>query len=89
MAYIRMIDRPAAEGDLLEAYTALASRPLPAAYQPPHGGAAGIMRAHSMDASLMRLVFATSGSTMQGPDLTWAEREMLATVASRTNQCLY
>ncbi len=89
MAWIRMIDRAAAEGDLLDVYTALAARPLPSAYHPPHGGAPGIMRAHSLDPALMRLVFTTSGSTFQGTELTWAERETIAAVASRTNQCLY
>lgn len=89
MAWIRTIEKAEAEGDLHEAYTALGSRPLPAAYIPPHGGAAGIQKAHSLDPALMRLVFLTSGSTFAGDALSWAERELVATVASRTNQCLY
>jgi alkylhydroperoxidase family enzyme len=89
MAWIRIIEKAEAQGDLLEAYTALSSRPLPQAYIPPHGGPAGIQRAHSLDPALMRIVFMTSGSTFQGDALSWADRELLATVASRTNQCVY
>jgi hypothetical protein len=89
MAWIQMIDSAAAEGDLLEAYRGMAARPVPSAYRPPHGGAAGIQRAHSLDATLMKLAFATTGAMHQGDALTWAERELIAAVAAREGQCLY
>jgi alkylhydroperoxidase family enzyme len=89
MARIRMIDRDAADGELLEVYTALAARPLPPVYRPPHGGPPGIIRAHSLDPALMRAVFGATGSTHQGEALAWAERELVAAVSSRINQCVY
>jgi hypothetical protein len=89
MAWIRTIDRAAAEGELREVYEVMASRPIPAAYRPPHGGTPGIIRAHSLDAGLVRVVFGATGSLHAPGALAWAEREILATVASRTNQCFY
>ena len=89
MAWIRTIDRDGATGELLEVYQALAARPLPPVYVPPHGGAAGIHRAHSLDPMLMKVVFATTGSMHQGEALTWAERELIAAVTSRAGQCFY
>jgi hypothetical protein len=89
MAWIPMIDRAAAQGELLEVYTALGSRPIPAVYKPAHGGAPGIHRAHSLDVTLMRHVFGATGTIHQGDSLTWAERELIAAVSSRLNQCLY
>ena len=84
-----MIDSDRAEGDLLAVYTAMAERPIPAAYRPPHGRAPGIVRSHSLDPALMRFAFATTGSLHAPGALGWAERELLAAVASRTAQCLY
>ena len=84
-----MIDVADAEGDLREVYRGMAARKIPAAYQAPHGGAAGIQRAHSLDATLMKLAFATTGTIHQGDALTWAERELIAAVAAREGQCLY
>jgi len=89
MAHIQIIEAEAAGGELREVYASMAKRPMPAAYRPPHGGPAGIQRAHSLDAKLMAVVFATSGSQHQGPALSWAERELIAASASRANQCLY
>ena len=89
MAWLRIIDVAEAQGALAEVYQAMANRPIPSAYRPPHGGAAGIQRAHSLDPELMRVVFATSGTQHQGDALSWAERELIAASASRTNQCLY
>ena len=89
MAWIRMINRDAAAGELLDVYEAMAARAMPAAYKPPHGGAPGIHRAHSLDPALMRVTFATFGTLHAGPELAWAERELVAAVASRTAQCLY
>jgi hypothetical protein len=89
MAWIQTIDRNTATGELLEVYQALAARPIPSAYIPPHGGAAGIHRAHSLDPMLMKVVFATTGSMHQGEALTWAERELVAALTSRAGQCFY
>ncbi len=89
MAWIRTIDRAHAEGELREVYEAMAARPLPAVYRPAHGGSPGIIMAHSLDAGLVRVVFSTTGSNHGVEALPWAEREFLAAVASRTNQCLY
>ena len=89
MAWIQTIDIADADGELREVYRGMATRPIPAVYQPAHGGAAGIQRAHSLDPKLMALAFATTGTMHQGNELTWAERELVAAVASRTAQCLY
>jgi hypothetical protein len=89
MPWIAMIDKAAAQGELLEVYSQLAARPIPSVYRPPHGGAPGIHRAHSLDATLMRLVFGATGTIHQGDALSWAERELLAAVSSRVDQCLY
>jgi alkylhydroperoxidase family enzyme len=89
MAYIQLIDIPEAQGELLAAYQAMAARPMPPVYRTPHGGAAGIIRAHSLDPRLMEVAFGTSGTTHGGQELTWADRELIASVASRINQCLY
>lgn len=88
MAWLETIPRSRAEGALAEVYAAMASRKLADAYVPPHDDAPGIIRAHSLDAKLLRLTFGVSGST-HAVKLSWADREMLAAVASRTNQCFY
>ena len=84
-----MIDKDRAEGALLEVYTAMAARPIPAAYRPPHGGAPGIIRAHSLDPELIKVAFGATGSLHAPGGLSWAERELISAVASRTAQCLY
>jgi len=89
MAWIEMIDSDRAEGELLAVYTAMAARPIPAAYKPPHGRAPGIVRAHSLDPALMKVAFGASGTLHLPGRLPWAERELIAAVASRTAQCVY
>jgi alkylhydroperoxidase family enzyme len=89
MAHLRIIEAHEADGELRETYEAMKARPLPAVYRPPHGGPAGIHRAHSLDPQLMRVAFAAAGTMHVGEGLSWAERELLAASASRTNQCLY
>jgi hypothetical protein len=89
MAWIQTIDKADAEGELLAVYEAMASRPLPSVYRPPHGGSPGIVRAHSLDPRLLQVTFAASGSLHLGEALSWADRELLASVASRVNQCVY
>jgi hypothetical protein len=88
MAWLRTIDRNEAEGALRAAYDAMAARPMPSVYRAPHGGAPGILRAHSLDAELLRCVFATSG-TLHAGELSWADRELVSAVAARTSECFY
>jgi len=89
MAHIRIIEAHEAEGELREVYEAMKKRPLPAVYRPAHGGPAGIHRAHSLDPQLMKISFAATGTMHVGDGLSWAERELIAAAASRTNQCFY
>ena len=88
MAWLEIIPQALATGALAEAYGVVDSRPMPPAYRPPHGDAAGIIRAHSLDAELLRLTFGISGA-LASTGLAWADRELLASTASRTNQCFY
>ena len=89
MAHIRIIEAHEAEGELREMYEAMKSRPLPSVYRTPHGGPAGIHRAHSLDPKLMKVAFSATGTMHVGDGLAWAERELIAAVASKTNQCFY
>jgi hypothetical protein len=76
-------------GELRAIYDKMRERPMPAVYRPAHGGAPGIIQAHSLDPQLIPKVFSTS-STLNGVGpLTWPERELINTVTSRLNQCLY
>jgi hypothetical protein len=88
MAWLTTISRTEAVGDLADTYAAMAARPLPEAYRPPHGDAPGIIRAHSLDVELMRRTFRVSGALRQSP-LDWADWETVSSVTSRTNQCFY
>ena len=89
MAHIRVIEESEAAGELAAAYAALRARPMPLVYRPAHGGPPGIHRAHSLDPALLAVTFAATGTMHPGDELTWAEREFIATSASRVNQCLY
>ena len=85
-----MIDEPAraARDPRTKAISGLA-RPLPPVYRPPHGGAPGIIEAHSLDPVLLPRVFRFSGMLNgQGP-LSWPERELVNATTSRLNQCFY
>lgn len=82
------VPKAQATGALAEAYAAMDNRPMPPVYLPPHGDAAGIIRAHSLDAELLRRTFSVSGA-LAGTALPWPDRELLASVTSRTNQCFY
>ncbi|MGH3877098.1 MAG: hypothetical protein ACRDSK_08695 [Actinophytocola sp.] len=88
MAWLGTISRQDATGRLAEVYEAMANRPTPEVYRPPHGDAAGIIRAHSLDAELMRRTFVVSGG-LHRSTLDWADRELISSVTSRTNQCFY
>jgi hypothetical protein len=88
MAWLQTVPRAAADGELAQVYAAMAARPLPDAYRPPHDDVAGIIRAHSLDPKLLRLAFGVSG-TLHRDLLSWPDRELLSSVTSRTNQCFY
>jgi hypothetical protein len=88
MAWLGTISRGAAVGDLAETYATMAARPIPEVYRPPHDDAPGIIRAHSLDPELMRRTFAISGS-LHATTLDWADRELVSSVTSRTNECFY
>ena len=64
------------------------NRPMPPVYVPAHGDAAGIIRAHSLDPELLVRTFRVSGA-LAASGLPWPDRELLASVTSRTNQCFY
>jgi len=88
MAYLQIIGKREADGDLLAAYQAMAARPMPSVYQPDHGDAPGIIRAHSLDPELLRRAFAVSGS-LSNDLLPWSTRELVNSVTSRENECFY
>jgi len=88
MAWLETVPRAQATGVLAEAYAAMDSRPMPPVYIPPHGDAAGIIRAHSLDAELLRRTFSVSAA-LAATSLPWPDRELLASTTSRTNQCFY
>jgi hypothetical protein len=88
MAWLGTVSRREAEGALAEAYAAMAARPVPEVYVPAHGDAPGIIRAHSLDPELIRRAFAISGALHRSA-LDWADRELLSSITSRTNECFY
>jgi len=88
VAWLGTVSRDKAEGPLAEAYAAMANRPIPEVYRPPHDDAPGIIRAHSLDPRLLQLTFGVSGA-LHGVALEWADRELLSSVTSRTNECFY
>lgn len=88
MAWLRTIPGAEADPALAAAYEAMANRPMPPVYKPQHGDAPGIIRAHSLDPALLAATFRVSGALAQ-ETLPWPERELLASVTSRTNQCFY
>jgi hypothetical protein len=89
MSHLRIIEPSEASGALAEVYERMKGRPAPPVYRPAHGGLAGIIRAHSLDAGLMPRVFAFSGGVNQSGPMTWPQRELIAAVTSRLNQCFY
>lgn len=94
MAWIRTIDAAEAmrepQSELAVTYARMKQRPMPAVYNPPHGGAPGIILAHSLDPRLIAVTFGgMSASFAQGDALSWAQRELINTVTSRANQCFY
>lgn len=88
MAWLHTILRAQATGALADAYAAIDERPMPPVYQAPHGEIAGIILAHSLNPELLRRTFAVSGA-LATSGLAWPDRELLASTASRANQCFY
>ena len=78
-----------ATGALREIYDKMRERPLPKVYRPPHGGAPGIITAHSLDPLLIPRVFGCSSTLNGAGPLTWPERELVNAITSRLNQCFY
>ena len=76
-------------GELRAIYDKMRERPMPPVYKPAHGGAPGIIQAHSLDPQLIPRVFTTSATLNGVGPLTWPERELVNTITSRLNQCLY
>jgi hypothetical protein len=89
MSHLRIIEPADASGALAEVYDAMKWRPMPPVYRPTHGGVPGIIRAHSLDAGLLARVFAFSSGVNQAGPLTWPQRELIAAITSRLNQCFY
>lgn len=89
MAFIRVIGLQEAGEDLRAIYQEMGARPMPDVYRAPHGGPAGIIRAHSLDPELMGITFAASASYRTIGALSWADQELIAAAASRSNGCFY
>jgi hypothetical protein len=89
MSHLRIIEPAEASGALAEVYGRMKERPMPPVYRPTHGGIPGIIRAHSLDAGLTARVFAFSSGVNQAGPLTWPQRELIAAITSRLNQCFY
>ncbi len=80
---------PESTGVLRGIYDKMRERPLPPAYRPAHGGAPGIVTAHSLDPLAIPKVFGTSTSLNGSGPLAWPERELVNAITSRLNQCFY
>ena len=89
MTHLRVIEPAEADGSLAKVYQSMGARPMPPTYRPVHGGPAGIIRAHSLDAELMQRVFSLSTNLNSKGPLTWPQRELVNTMTSRLNQCFY
>lgn len=81
MAWVRVIDEGSATGRLAELYEK---------YQEPEGGVDNILKIHSLNVPSMRAHFDLYATLMRGrSDLSRAQREMIAVVASAANRCHY
>jgi hypothetical protein len=86
---LAIIGYEASRGQLRDTYDKMRERPLPPVYRPAHGGAPGIITAHSLDPALIPRVFATSSTLNGAGPLSWPERELVNATTSRLNQCFY
>ena len=81
MAYIRLVSDDEATGSLARQYEAARSRA---------GRVFGIVRTMSPNPAVLQASMALYGAIMKGPSpLTRAQREMVAVVVSRQNDCHY
>ena len=81
MAWIRTVSQEEAEGDLARQYRAAVARA---------GKIFHIVKLQSISPEIMRPFLDLYMKIMYGPSgLTRSEREMVATVVSRTNACHY
>lgn len=89
MTFIRTIDTHEATGELAAVYARMKARPMPSVYVPKHGGAPGIIRAHSLDPALIALKFGGLSASLASDTLAWPLRELVNSATSVANQCLY
>jgi len=81
MAWIKMIEPAEASGELKAEYEAAVGRA---------GKVFNILKVQSLNPPVLHSSMQMYLATMHGPSsLSRAEREMLATVVSRTNRCFY
>ncbi len=81
MAWIKIIEPGAAEGELKQEYERAIGRA---------GKVFNILKVQSLNPSTLRASMDLYLATMRAPsDLTRAERELLATVVSWANRCFY
>ena len=81
MAWIRMIAEGEATGRLAELYSKMIE---------PWGGVDNILKIHSLNPKSLKTHFDMYAHLMRGrSDLSRAQREMIAVVASAANQCHY
>ena len=81
MAWIPMIQEEKAEAELKEWYDKL---------REPWGGVDNIMKIHSLNINTLKGHFEIYLSAMKGTkDLSQKQREMIAVVVSKVNQCHY
>ena len=96
MTWIRIIPLPQAEGELKKAYETLYGMYPPEyhtdneALRRPDGSLDSIVAAHSLLPTAMLHIFSTH-ATLIGPDmpLTRRQQEMISTVVSAHNRCVY
>jgi len=81
MAWIRMIPEDEASGRLKELYRKV---------EEPTGGVDNILKVHSLNPPSLEAHFQLYVTLMRGPsELSRAQREMIAVVASAANRCHY
>ncbi len=81
MAWVRIIPEDEATGRLKELYER---------YQEPWGGVDNILKIHSLNVPSLAAHFELYKTLMRGrSELSWAQREMIAIVASAANRCHY
>lgn len=81
MAWIRTISESEATGRLRELYEKV---------EEPWGGVDSILKIHSLNPASLEAHYELYATLMRGPsELSRAEREMIAVVASKANRCHY